>query len=336
VTRFEDGEPLTFTATIEVRPEIELPDYHGIEVEGSETEATDDEISTELDRLRDRFATLEPVARTGTKGDHVLIDLNAYRHSEHIDAASAKDLLYEVGSGGYGEELDSELEGKRTGDILKVNVKLPERFGPELAGQEVSYSVIVKEVHAKCLPALDDSFAATASEFDTLDELKDALRRRIEAFKKMQAEIDVRNRVLDALLDRMEVPVPESMLARATEAQLAGLLSDLRRHGLTLDQYFAATETSREDLVETHKAMAQKTLAADLVLTAIAEAEGLEVSRDEIETEVERMGKRAGRPANEVLAELEESGRVGALADDILRRKALDHLVEHARIVGGG
>ncbi|MGH7426743.1 MAG: trigger factor, partial [Candidatus Methylomirabilales bacterium] len=333
VTRFEEGEPLTFTATVEVSPHLELPNYRGIEVERASTDATEEEIREQLDRLRGRHGTLEPVARNAATGDHVLIDLSAYQHANKIEGASAHDLLYEVGAGTFVPELDAELEGSRAGDILKLNATLPERFGPPYAGQEVSFSVLVKEVHAKRLPPLDDDFARAVSEFDTLAELEEELRMRIEAFKRLEAEVQVRNRVLDELLDMIEVPLPETLVERETRSQLRSFFRDLERHGMKLEDYLGARNLKEDDLVTAYRKLAERTVASDLALSAVAEAEGMEVGQGEIEREVEQYATRAGRPVEEILDELEQSGRVHALSDDILRRKALDFLVKHARFI---
>src|SRR5437867_1690301 len=173
----EEGKPFVFTATVEIRPRLQLEesDYKGVKVERPPTEVTDREVDELLDRLRERFAELDPVSRPARPGDYVVIDLRATVHGEEVPEASRPDYLYEVGSGEFVEKLDQELEGKRAGEILKFNATLPERFG-ERAGQEVSFQVLVKEVKAKRLPKADDEFAKTASEFDTLDHSLRAIK----------------------------------------------------------------------------------------------------------------------------------------------------------------
>lgn len=336
VTQYEKGKPLHFTAVVEVRPELKLPEYTGIEVSRPAWVATDEEVSEQLERLRQRFGTLEPVGRNATKGDYVTIDLRGYRHDLQIDSASAQDLVYEVGSGAFVPELDDELEGSRTGDILKFNATLPERFGGELGGQEVSFSVIVKEVQAKRLPALDDDFAKTASEFDTLDELKADIKQSIEAVKKSQAEAEVRTRVLEDLIDRTDVPVPEAMIERSIDRRLTRLLRDLERLGTGLDQYLRATNVTKEQLLESQREVAAKTVAAELILEAVARAEGIEVAGEEIDGEIARMAEGSGRTAAQLREEFQESGATQSLAGDILRRKALDFLVEKAKVIDEG
>lgn len=332
VTQFAKGKPLHFTATIEVRPQLKLPEYKGIEVSRPSVTVTGEEVDEQLQRLRERFGTLEPVARNAIQSDNVTIDLRAYRHEEQIEAASAQDLLYEVGSNTIVSELDKELEGKRTGDILKFNATLPERFGPPYGGQEVSFSVIVKEVQAKRLLPLDDDFAKTASEFDTLEELSTEIRDRLESVRKVQAESEVRTRVLEDLIDRSDVPLPEAMVDREVERLIGRLARDLERMGTNVGEYLAATNTAGPDLVASQREVAEKNVAALLILEALGEAEGLEVSEEEIATEIEQLAAMVNRPPEKLRAELDESGAVETLAGDILRRKALDYLVEHAKV----
>lgn len=331
VAEYEDGEPLRFTALVDVRPEVMLPEYKGIEVERSNAAATDEEIDTQLERLRERFGTLEPVARNAAKGDYVTIDLIAYQHDKKVDSASAQDLVYEVGSEAFVPALDRELEGKRTGDILKFNATLPEGAG-ELGGEEVTFSVVVKEVQAKRLPALDDDFAKTASEFESLEELRAEIRTRLDAIKEAAAASEVRSRVLEDLVERTDIEVPESMVNRETQARLVRLMSDLGRAQVTFDQYLEGTGTTREELLDRYRSAAERAVAADLVLEAVARAEGIEAASGEIDEEISKLAEAVGRPPEELRKELDESERVSVLAGDILRRKTLDFLVEQAKV----
>jgi trigger factor len=333
VTDYEEGEPLKFTATVEVRPEVKLPEYTGIEVSRPDTAVTDEDVNRQLDQLRERFGTLEPVARNAAKGDYVTIDLQSYRHDVRIEEGSAQDLVYEVGSGSFVPEMDAELEGKRAGDILKFNAVLPERFGP-YGGQEVTFTLIVKEVQAKRLPKLDDEFAKTASEFDTLEELKESIRRQLEAVKSAQADSEVRVRVIEDLVERTDLPLPEAMVTAETEHRLAHFARDLERVGITLEQYVAQANTSNEELVRAYRNVAERAVAAELILEAVAKAEGITIEPEDIDKETARLAALTGRTLEQLREELDEAGTVDELAGDILRRKALDFLVEQAKIAG--
>jgi trigger factor len=331
VTDFE-GNTLTFTATVEVRPEIHLPNYKEMEIERPSAKATREEIDDRLDVLRKRFATLEPVARNAEAGDHLLIDVKTSIHDEKVDEASANDFMYELGSGTLAPELDEELTGKRAGDILKFNTTLPERLSKDYGGREVTMTVIVKEVNAKRLPEIDDDFAKTASEFDTMEELEGEIRARIEEYKGVQADREIRNRLLDELIDLAAVPVPESLVQAEADARMDTLLREVRQHGMSLPDYLDVLKMSELELRVAQRGAAERSIGADFLLDEIAKAEGMNVTRAELDAEVEQLSKRAGKTPDELRRDIVQAGRVEALAGDILRRKVLDYLVEQANI----
>ena len=283
------GDTLSFTATVEVRPEIHLPNYRELEIERPSTKASREEIDDRLDVLRKRFATLDPVARNAEAGDHLLIDVKTTIHDQKIDEASANDFLYELGSATLAPELDEELKGKRAGDIIKFNTTLPERLSKDHGGEEVTMTVIVKEVNAKRLPEVDDEFAKTASEFDTIEELEGEIRDRIEEYKGVQAD--------------REIP-----------------------------DYLDVLKLSEDELRAAQRRAAERSIGADFLLDEIAKAEGMNVTRAELDEEVEHLSKRAGKTPDELRRDIVQAGRVEALAGDILRRKVLDYLVEQANI----
>ena len=327
-----DGDTLSFTATIEVRPDIKLPQYLGLEVQRPSNKATREEIDDRLAVLQKRFSTLEPVARNAQKGDFVLIDIRASVHETTIDDASANDLMYEIGTGTLTPETDDELIGKRAGDIIKFNSVLPERLSAEHGGKEVTMTVIVKEVSQRKLPALDDDFAKTASEFDTLEELEGEIRARIEEYKGVQADREVSNRILDELVDITDVTVPESLIVAEAEARMKSLEDEVRHHGMTVHDYLETVNMTQLELSTSQRRAAERSIGADFVLDEIAKAEGLNVTRAEVDEEIEKIAVRAGRDPEEFRRDVDKSGRVEALAGDILRRKVLNYLVEHAEI----
>ncbi len=210
IEQVEEGKPLIFTATVEVRPRLELDDYKSIRVPMPEAEVTERDVDEFVDRLRERFAELESVSHPARRGDYVIADIRASLHGAEIDELTATDQLYEVGSEAIVPELDTELENKRKGEILKFNATLPEAAG-DRAGQEVTFQVLVKEVKAKRLPALDDEFAKSASEFDTLEELRADLRTKLADVKQRAAagragRADAGRRAAGAGLGRAAVP----------------------------------------------------------------------------------------------------------------------------------
>jgi trigger factor len=328
-----EGEPLVFTADVEVRPRLTLgqEEYKGVEVRRPRVSISDAEVNELLDRLRDRFAELETVSRPARTGDYILIDLRATVHDQEIAEATRPDYLYEVGSGEFTGKLDDELRDKRAGEILRFNAPLDERFG-ERAGQEVSFQVLVKEVKGKRLPEADDEFAKTASEFDTLDELRGSLREQLERNKERAADAEVRDLVLQALVDRVDVDLPDTLIDEETEHRVLHARERAERAGTTLDQLLETQGFDELRFRSDARAHATRAVKADLVLEAVARNENLEVTADELGTEIAQLAQMLGRDVKEVARSLERSGQVVSLAGDIIRSKALDLLVENAEI----
>jgi trigger factor len=321
--------PLEFSATVEVKPDLELPPYKGVEVEKPVAEVREDLVDARLDQLRNRVAQLEVIGRPLTGGDFAQVDLRTTHHDQEVEALSQADFMYEVGSGQLVPELDTELEGKRKGDILKVNATLPEEFGEELAGKNVTMTVLVKETKTKVLPALDDDFAQEASEFDTLDELRADIRSKLETVAEQQAAAELESRVLEAYLDQVEVPLPESMVSDELRFRLSRVAERLSMMNIPLERYLESTGTSAEQFQADLEAQAKRAVKAQLVLEAVAKAEGLEVSGDEVEEEIQRQARRVGQDPDKV-RQLFTGSRSGVIRGDILRSKALALMVEAA------
>jgi trigger factor len=333
----EDGSPLRFTATVEIRPRLSLEpeQYRGVQVETPPTEPTEVEIDEYLDQLRDRFAELEVVSRPARKGDYVLADVRASVHGEEVPEASRPGFLTEVGKEELLPELDSELEEKRKGEILKFNATLPEVFG-DRAGSEVTFQVLVKEVKAKTLPALNDEFAKTASEFDTLEELRNDIRTKLAALKDAESKAILRDLVLQQIIESVEVDIPERLVDAETENRIERAKDRAERAGTTLDDALASQGWDELRFRSDARAHAIRAIKADLVLEAVARAEGIQVTREDLDRETEGLAQAMGREVKEVRRILEQSGQVTSLAGDIIRSKALDLLVEAADVGNEG
>jgi trigger factor len=331
VVEFEEGSPLVFEVTVDVRPDIEVPDLTAIKVEAPSPDVTDDDINEQLERLRDRFAELETVGRDARRGDFVLIDLKGYRHDEAIEGASASDLLYEVGSRTGPPKLDDELEGSRPGAILKFSDVLPQG---ELAGQDISFTVLVKEVKTKKLAPLDDEFAKTAGEFDSLDELKEDLRTRLGDVKAQLVQEELRRRVLTAFVEASPLEPPEKLVEAEFKHRLEHIEADLKEAGLTLDQY---AETGGETELEMRRDIridATASVKAELLLEELARKEELQLEDEDVGREIAMLAATAEQDPKEVAQQLVRSDQLGALVADVLRRKALDYVVEHVNVEG--
>jgi trigger factor len=350
VLTFDPGAPLVFEATVDIRPEITVPDLPSITVDAPSADVTDADVDEQLDRLRDRFAELETVSREVRRGDFALIDLKGYRDKgtapgaagaadtapggavELVEGASAPDFLYEVGSKSGPPKLDEELEGSRPGSILKFTDSIP---GPDGAlDEQISFTVLVKEVKAKKLPAADDEFAKTVGEFETLDELKEDLRTRIAQVKETMAEQELRALSLTALVDASDLEPPEKLVEGEFEHRLSHLEEELRRAGLTLDDYGRQAQLTELEIRRDVRAEAAKSVKAELLLEEIARANEIQVAEEDIGREVAVAAARAERDPKEVAEELISSGRVGAVAADIMRKKALDFVVDQINVTG--
>lgn len=332
--QLEPGKPFVFTATVEVRPRLDLSDgrYKGVKVVRPAIEVTEEEVDEWVDRLRQRFAELEPVGRPAKEGDFVTANIGVTKGGVPIEAATRDDYLYGVGSGEFGEELDKRLVGAKPGDILTFHGTLPDRFDGELTDGLSSFQILVKDVKGVLLPDPDDGFAKTASEFDTYAELREDLRKRLHELKERESRAIVRDRVLDAMIDTVEVELPDSLVADETEHRIAHARERAERMGTDLEQMLRSQGWDEARLRDDSRAHAVRSIKADLVLEGIARAENLEVSAEEIGSEIQVLAQAYGREPKEVAKSLERSGQVVTLAGDIIRSKALDLLVEHADI----
>ena len=334
VDQLEDGKPLRFTATVEVRPRLSLERdrYVGIRVERPSAEPTEREVDEYVDHLRERFAELDVVSRPARKGDYVLADVRAYRHDREIPEATRVGFLFELGSEELVPELDREIEGKRKGEILKFNATLTDPFG-ELAGVEASFQVLVKEIKAKRLPPADDEFARTASEFDTLAELREDVRSKLRALKEAEGQAAVRDLVLRELVESVEVDLPERLVDAESEGRVQSARERAERAGTTLEAALAAQGWDELRLRSDARTHAIRALKAELVLEAVARQEGLKVGAEDLDRETETLARAWGRDVKEVRQALQRSGQVASLAGDIIRSKALDLLVESADVI---
>ncbi len=331
---FEEGKAFVFRATVEVRPRLELSeeDYAGLKVERPSTEVSDLEVDEWVDRLRERFAELEPVARPAMDGDFVTIDLTTTAGGEPVDAATRTDYLFQVGSGEFGPALDTQLAGSKPGDILKFDDHLPERFGDELAAAPANFQVLVKDVKGRRLPEADDEFAKTSSEFDTLAELREDLRVKLAELKGRDADAAIRDRALEMLIDRVDVELPETLVEEETQHRITHARERAERLGITLEQTLQAQGWDEARFEADSRDHAVRAIKADLALEGVARAEDLQVSADEIGAEIGVLAQAYGREAKELAKQLERSGQIVTLAGDIIRTKALDLLVDKADI----
>ncbi|MBC7253460.1 MAG: trigger factor [Actinobacteria bacterium] len=328
----EEGKPLSFQAVVEVKPRVELTGYKGVVVERPEEEVTEEEVQRALDNLRERFAQLEVASgKTLSDGDYALIDFEGTVNGQPFEGGSAKDFMLEVGSENIWPEFNQELRGKRKGDILDVKVKMPEQFpDPEMAGKIASFKVLVKEVKVKKLPEADDDFAKEASKFDTIQELKEDIRGRLQEMKSERARESVRLQVLRKLADGLEVEVPRRMVDEYVQRRRRDLEARLATRGIALESYLKAVNYTEKRMEEEFGEEAERLIRNELVLDAVVRAEGLEVSDEELEKEIERRADMLGLKPETLRSAIQEREGLEDLRVDLLRDKALRLLGEHA------
>lgn len=321
VTGGKDDGPLAFDAVVEVRPQINLAGYQGLQVTVPSPAVTDEELQRQIDRLRQPFGELREVTRPAQDGDHVTINLNGFRDGEPVAGLTAEDFLYEVGTGGIVPQVDEQLRGAKPGDML------------EFDADDLSFKILVKDVKEMVLPEVTDEWAGEASEFETVAELEADLRKRMGMVKKVQANLAVRDETVKALSELVQDEVPEALVTAEMERRLHDLSHRLEAQGANIQQYLEATGQAGEQLIADLRATATDAVKADLALRAVADAEGLEATEEDIDKELEGLAERMQQPADQLRHQLEHADQMPAVRSDIRKAKALGWLMEHVEIV---
>ena len=306
-----DGEELKFTVEVDVRPEVTLPDYDGVEISVDNLEVTDEDVEAKLTELRERFGTLVGVDRAAATGDFVSIDLKATIDGEDVDAVEG--VSYEFGSGNMLEGLDDALVGMSTGETKDFSAPLA---GGDKAGQSADCTVTVQSVKERELPEVDDDFAQMASEFDTAEELRADLAKQAEQSKKFEQGIQARDKVLDHLLSNTEIPLPEGIIEAEVHQHLEqeGRLED--------DEHRAEVDEST-----------RSTLKTQFLLDALAKAEEIEVGQPELVEYLIMQSQQYGMDPNQFAQLLDQQGQVESMVSEVARRKALAAALDKAKIV---
>jgi trigger factor len=328
----EDAGDIEFEAVVEVRPVVRLLGYDELRVELPYTAVDDAAVEEQVDALRERFADLADSEYPLIDDAYATIDITGTVDGEPLEGLTATDFLYRVGSGMVVPELDEQLRGARPGAILEFTAELSDRFG-ERAGDEVTFRVIVKEAKQKILPEVTDEWVDEASEFETVDELRADIRRRLDMMQILQAQMAVRDNVLEAAADLVPVEAPEALVESETRRRVEDLAHRLSHQKVSLDQYLAATGQEPEAFLEEVRAGATRGVLADLALRAVIAQEAIEPDEDEVDAEIVRLAERVEQKPERVRRDLEKQGALEAVRSDVARGKALQFLVDHATVV---
>ena len=329
-----EGEPLAFKFEVGVRPTAVLGEYLGLEVEKPGTDVPDEVIDRELERLREGMASLDAVERPAADGDHVLVDFVGSLDDVEFEGGSANDHMIEIGSGQLIDNFEEQIIGAGAGDEVKVEVTFPEEYGAaELAGRDAVFAVTVKEVREKKLPELDDDFAVEASEFDTLAELRDDIASKLSEAAAERIEQEFRVAAVDAAVANATVDLPEEIVRARGAERWERVERQMAGQGMNPDTYLQMQGKTRDEIIDESLPDAEQEIRREAVLVAVADAEEVEVSDEEMEAELEHMAGHERTTAAKLLERLKRDGRHEMVAADIRVRKAIDRLAETAKPV---
>jgi trigger factor len=327
-----EGEPLAFKFEIGVRPQAKLGEYKGLEVGRAEPEPPAEMVDREIERIREGFAKLEPVDRAAADGDVLLIDFEGLLDGKAFEGGKANDYLLELGGGQLIEGFEQQLAGVSGGETRQVEVTFPEDYqAEELAGEEAVFTVEVKEVREKVLPELDDDFASEASEFDTFEELREDISKRLAEAVGQRAEQDFRIAAVDAAAAEAKLDLSDELATARASERWERVERQLAQRGMSPDAYLQVQGKTREEMIEESRPEAEAELKREAVLAAIADAEEIEVSEEEMIEALAHSAEHERTTPEKLLKRLRESGRDTMIRDDIRFRKAIDLVAEAAK-----
>ncbi len=332
VGEVEDGKDLTFVAEVDTKPEITLPEYNGIEVEVEDISIGDDEVDEQLENLRERFGSLNPVERAAATDDFVTIDLSAAKDGEAIEEAQATGMSYQVGRGTMLEGLDDALIGMSAGDEATFESTL---VGGEFKDQSVDVTVKVTAVKEQDLPELDDDFAQQASEFDTMAELREDVRDRLVRNGRLEQAGAARDAVLEKLLTMVEIPLPDAAVADELQSRRNSIEQQLAYAGMSEADYLEAEGQTEDEFAADLDKRVRDAMAAQFILDEIATAEALGVDEGELTQHLLRRAQQSGQSPEEYIKHIMEHNHVPEMVAEVRRGKALAHIVEAATVKDG-
>lgn len=329
ITSGEEDGPVAFDAVVQVRPVVQVPGYGGLRVEIPKPEVSEDEVDEQVDRMRQVQATFSDVDRPAQDEDAVIIDITGTLDGEAQEGLTADDYSYTVGSNAITAEVDEQLTGAKAGDILEFDATHPD---PD-EERQLRFRVLVKQVRERVLPEADDEWASENSEFDTIEALRQSIRDRSAIMRKAQAQNALREQTGAALALLVEDEMPDALVNHEMNHRAQDLAMRLQAQGLTPEQWLAMTGKSSEDFTAELREAAVTSAKVDLALRAVAEAEQIECTDDDLEAELAEVAERVGESIARVRAEFERGGNLSAVRSDVRKRKALDWLLERVEIV---
>ena len=328
VVEVGEGKDLVYTAEVTVYPEVKLGEYKGLKVEKPVYEINEEEIEKQVKSMQEKNARVE-VKTEGTveMGDIAVIDFKGFIDGEAFEGGEGHNYSLEIGSGSFIDNFEDQLVGAAAGEKREVKVTFPENYGrDELNGKEATFEVTVNEIKVKELPELDDEFAKEVSEFDSLTELKEDIKKKMEENNTAKAEAEFENAVIDAAIEVSEIELPQVMVEKEIDSMVANLENRLKYQGLTLDQYMQFTGNTEDKMREYMKESAERKVKADLVLEAIAEAEKVEATEEEIKEKALELAKMYSAGEHEKMAEMLMKSQKSMIEKDLSITKTIELL----------
>jgi len=329
VTKLEDNSLFEFTAEVDVRPTIEVPSYDAISVQVDDVKVSDDDVDEQVESLRERFATLKDVDRPAQDGDVTTIDLKATRDGEAVEGGEVSGYSYKLGSGEMLDGIDEALRGLSAGEEKTFTSSL---LGGDLSGEEVEVNVKLSAVKEQELPELDDDFAQTASEFDTVAELRDDVATRLERGKRLEQAAAARDAVLEQLLDSAEIPLPESVVSEELAGRRQEVEQQLLYAGMTMEQYLDTEKQTVDEFEAELEKRVRDAMASQFLLDEIAKAEEIGVEQDELSAHLMRRAQQSGQNPDEFIKHMVEHNHIPEMVAEVVRGKALARIVEGATV----
>lgn len=335
IVQLEPNKPFIFKAKVEIKPEVELGEYKGLELEKLDTAVTEEDVNKELEQLRQRHAQLEVVGEEGQveNGDFVVIDFVGKVNGEPFEGGTAEDYTLEIGSGTFIPGFEDQLVGMKLNEQKVIEVTFPADYhSEELAGKEATFDVTVKEIKRKKLAELDDEFAKDISEFETLQELKNDIENKLKKRKEENAQNHLREQAIAKASENAQVDIPQAMIDTQIDDILQNFDLRLRSQGLSLEKFLQYSQQTQESIREQYQEDAKKAVKNQLVLEAIAKAEGIEVEEEDLEKEFERLAEMYNQKKEEIKEILTQQGQIDAVKHSIRIDKAVDFIIANAKI----
>ncbi|MGE2728876.1 trigger factor [Mycolicibacterium vaccae] len=329
ITKLEDNEELVFTAEVDIRPEIELPDLSELKITVDPISVADEDVDAELESLQKRFGTLVGVDRPAENGDFVSIDLSATVDGQDVPEAKTEGLSHEVGSGQLIDGLDEAIVGLKEGESKVFTTKL---VAGEHAGQDAEVTVTVQSVKTRELPELDDEFAQLASEFDTIDELKTDLREKVARIKRVQQAEEIRDKAIEELLTKVEVPLPENVVQAQVDDTLHNAIHGLDHDEERFAQSLAEQGSSREEFDADNRSNAEKAIKTQLLMDAIADKLDIQVGQNDLTERLVLMSRQYGLEPQQLLQVLQQNNQLPAMFADVRRGLTVAAVVHGATV----